>query len=83
MWEESWEDGAVVQDAATDTYANPQKVHTVKFHGQYFDIDGPHLVEPSVQRTPVLFQAGASTRGSILLQNMQKLYFRSTTHWKI
>ena len=63
LWEESWEDGAVVQDAATDTYANPQKVHTVKFHGQYFDIDGPHLVEPSVQRTPVLFQAGASTRG--------------------
>ncbi len=63
LWEESWEDGAVVQDAATDTYANPQKVHTVKFHGQYFDIDGPHLVEPSVQRTPVLFQAGASTKG--------------------
>ena len=25
LWEESWEDGAVVQDAATDTYANPQK----------------------------------------------------------
>lgn len=63
LWEESWEDGAVVQDVSTDTYANPNKVHAVTYHGQYFDIDGPHLVEPSAQRTPVLFQAGASERG--------------------
>lgn len=63
LWEESWDDDAVVQDTSTDTYANPQKVHAIKFHGEYFDIDGPHLVEPSIQRTPVLFQAGASSRG--------------------
>jgi alkanesulfonate monooxygenase len=31
--------------------------------GEYFQVDAIHLAEPSPQRTPVLFQAGASTRG--------------------
>jgi alkanesulfonate monooxygenase SsuD/methylene tetrahydromethanopterin reductase-like flavin-dependent oxidoreductase (luciferase family) len=35
----------------------------VVHHGKYFDVEGIHLAEPSVQRTPVLFQAGSSGRG--------------------
>jgi alkanesulfonate monooxygenase len=31
--------------------------------GPYFKVDAIHLCEPSPQRTPVLYQAGASTRG--------------------
>ena len=31
--------------------------------GTYFRLDAIHLCEPSPQRTPVLYQAGASTRG--------------------
>ena len=31
--------------------------------GPYFRVDAIHLCEPSPQRTPVLYQAGASTRG--------------------
>ena len=31
--------------------------------GPYFQLDAIHLCEPSPQRTPVLYQAGASTRG--------------------
>jgi alkanesulfonate monooxygenase SsuD/methylene tetrahydromethanopterin reductase-like flavin-dependent oxidoreductase (luciferase family) len=32
---------------------------------KYFKVAGPHLVEPSIQRTPFIFQAGASTAGKV------------------
>lgn len=63
LWEESWEEEAVVRDVQKDTYAEPNKVHGIHHKGKYFDVSGPHLVEPSPQRTPVLFQAGASEKG--------------------
>ena len=31
--------------------------------GKHYEVAGPHLSEPSPQRTPLLFQAGSSTRG--------------------
>lgn len=63
LWEHSWEDDAVVLDRENRVFADPSKVHLINHHGSYFDVPGPHLVEPSPQRTPVLFQAGASPRG--------------------
>lgn len=63
LWEASWEDDAVIRDAARGVYAQPDKVHEVRHRGPYFDVRGIHLCEPSPQRTPVLFQAGASKRG--------------------
>lgn len=63
LLEGSWEDDAVVRDAQTLTYTDPDKVHEIGFHGEYFDVAGPHLSEPSPQRTPVLYQAGTSARG--------------------
>lgn len=63
LWEYSWDEDAVVKDTNSDTYSEPSKIHSINHLGEYFDISGPHLVEPSIQRTPVLFQAGASKRG--------------------
>lgn len=63
LWEHSWEQGAVVYDRNNDTFADPEKVHLINHEGPYFNVVGPHLVEPSPQRTPVLFQAGGSSRG--------------------
>lgn len=63
LWEQSWEDDAVIQDVETGVYTDPNKVHPIKHRGEYFKVPGVHLVNPSIQRTPVLFQAGASTRG--------------------
>lgn len=63
LWEGSWEDGAVVRDKAANVYADPSKVHDIRHEGKYFKVPGAHLSEPSPQRTPVLFQAGASPRG--------------------
>ncbi|WP_088344583.1 MULTISPECIES: LLM class flavin-dependent oxidoreductase [Rhodomicrobium] len=63
LWEGSWEDGAVRRDKASGVFTDPSKVHNIRHKGPHFQVDGIHLSEPSPQRTPVIFQAGASTRG--------------------
>jgi long-chain alkane monooxygenase len=64
LWEGSWEDGAVLRDRERGVYADPAKVHVVHHHGKQYKVDAMHLCEPSPQRTPVLYQAGASARGT-------------------
>ncbi len=63
LWEGSWEDGAVVRDRESGIFTHPDKVHPINHHGPFFKVPGIHLSEPSPQRTPVLYQAGASSRG--------------------
>ncbi|WP_439816296.1 LLM class flavin-dependent oxidoreductase [Zavarzinia sp. CC-PAN008] len=63
LWEGSWEDGAVVRDRASGIFADPSRIHRITRRTRHFQVDAIHLVEPSPQRTPVLFQAGASGRG--------------------
>ncbi|MBV9449445.1 MAG: NtaA/DmoA family FMN-dependent monooxygenase [Streptosporangiaceae bacterium] len=63
LWEDSWEDGAVVLDRESDSFADPARVHRVEHAGRWFTLSAPHQAEPSPQRTPVLYQAGASSRG--------------------
>jgi alkanesulfonate monooxygenase SsuD/methylene tetrahydromethanopterin reductase-like flavin-dependent oxidoreductase (luciferase family) len=63
LWEASWEDDAVLCDKALQHYVDPRKVHEIHHHGPYYDVVGPHLTEPSPQRTPLLFQAAASDVG--------------------
>lgn len=63
LLEGSWEDDAVILDKLTGDFANPAKIHHIAHHGKYFDVPGIHLCEPSIQRTPVLFQAGNSPMG--------------------
>ena len=58
LWEASWEDGAVLADKAHRIYADPAKVHPIDHTGRYYQVAGPHLSEPSPQRTPLLFQIG-------------------------
>ncbi len=63
LWEGSWEDGAVLRDRATGRYADPTRVHRIRHAGAHYRVDAIHPCEPSPQRTPLLFQAGASDRG--------------------
>ncbi|QIH05582.1 MULTISPECIES: LLM class flavin-dependent oxidoreductase [unclassified Pseudomonas] len=65
LWEGSWEDDAVVNDREQRLYARPDKVHKVEHQGEFYQVSGYHLCEPSPQRTPVLFQAGSSERGLV------------------
>jgi FMN-dependent oxidoreductase (nitrilotriacetate monooxygenase family) len=63
LWEESWDDDAVVFDRARGIYAVPEKVRKIHHRGKQYSLDAIHLCAPSPQRTPVLYQAGSSTRG--------------------
>ncbi len=63
LWEGSWDEGAVRRDKAGGVYADPAGVRKIHHRGTHFSVEGPHLCEPSPQRTPVLYQAGASIRG--------------------
>ncbi len=63
LWEGSWADDAVQRDAANRSYTNPARIRRISHRGPQYSLDAIHLCEPSPQRTPVLYQAGASTRG--------------------
>jgi FMN-dependent oxidoreductase (nitrilotriacetate monooxygenase family) len=63
LWEGSWDDEAVRADRAAGVYAEPSKVRVIHHHGPQYKVDAMHLSAPSPQRTPVLYQAGSSTRG--------------------
>ncbi|KAJ6115631.1 hypothetical protein N7523_006048 [Penicillium sp. IBT 18751x] len=72
LWEASWRDDAVEWnlDSAKingsvegSRYADPRGVREINHKGKYFQVPGPHLCEPSPQRTPFLLQAGTSTAG--------------------
>ncbi|MBF7694007.1 LLM class flavin-dependent oxidoreductase [Acinetobacter pollinis] len=63
LWEGSWQNDAVLRDKTQGVFADPSKVHAISHEGKYFSVPGIHLCEPSPQRTPVLYQAGASSRG--------------------
>ncbi|MHA3055994.1 LLM class flavin-dependent oxidoreductase [Acinetobacter sp. ANC 4633] len=63
LWEGSWEQDAVLRDKQRGIFADHRKVHPIRHQGKYFTVPGIHICEPSPQRTPVLYQAGASTRG--------------------
>lgn len=77
LWEGSWEDDAVVLDKEKKLYADPEKVHDIAHEGKYFKVPGAHLCEPSPQRTPVIFQAGASARGRKFAAKHAELVFIS------
>lgn len=50
-------------DKSSRIFADPIKIHRVQHQGRHYQVDAIHLAEPSPQRTPVLYQAGSSTRG--------------------
>ncbi|MDX1891310.1 NtaA/DmoA family FMN-dependent monooxygenase [Mycolicibacterium sp. 050158] len=63
LWEGSWDDGALLQDRERGLHGDYAKIHEIDHVGKRYRVEGPHLVAPSPQRTPVLFQAGSSTAG--------------------
>lgn len=63
LWEGSWDDDAVIRDRESRIYTDPSKVRYIDHVGEHFRVKGPHLCEPSLQRSPVLFQATGSPAG--------------------
>ncbi len=63
LWEASWGDDAVKRNKEAGVFTNPSEVKKIAHDGAIFQLEAMSLSEPSPQRTPVLFQAGASPRG--------------------
>lgn len=79
LWNRSWEDGSVPQDAARTVYSDAAKIHKVQHRGQWFNVEAIHITEPSPQRTPVLFQAGSSARGQQFAATHAECVYLNTT----
>lgn len=79
LWEGSWEEQSAVADAASSTYVDPERVHAIEHAGKYFTVPGIFLCEPSPQRTPVIFQAGGSSRGVALAAATAEAVFMNAT----
>jgi len=63
LFESSWRDDAVVLDREKGLYTLPERVRRINHVGRYFNVPGPHICQPSPQRTPLLLQAGTSKAG--------------------
>ncbi|KAK5992775.1 Dimethyl-sulfide monooxygenase [Cladobotryum mycophilum] len=63
LFESSWRDDAVQLDRKTGVYTRPDLVRKINHNGKFFTVPGPHIVQPSPQRTPLLLQAGTSRAG--------------------
>ena len=80
LWEHSWEEGAVVHRRETGEFLDPTKVHTIDHVGERYRVQGPHLVAPTPQRTPLLFQAGGSPSGrAFAVRNAEVIFLGSAT----
>ena len=63
LFESSWRDDAVVLDRERGIYTDPALVREIGHKGKYYTVPGPHICQPSPQRTPLLLQAGTSKAG--------------------
>ncbi|MFM7659568.1 MAG: LLM class flavin-dependent oxidoreductase [Betaproteobacteria bacterium] len=63
LWEHSWSDDAIIPPLNQHAFADPNKVRAISHQGKQYKLDARHMCAPSIQRTPLLYQAGASSRG--------------------
>lgn len=53
LWD-SWEDDAIIRDAATGRYVDTDKLHYIDFSGKYFSVKGPSITPRPPQGQPVV-----------------------------
>jgi FMN-dependent oxidoreductase (nitrilotriacetate monooxygenase family) len=71
----SWRDDALKYDKESGIFADPDLIRNINFKGEHFDIEGPSITEPTVQRFPVIFQAGTSTKGKLFAAENAEFVF--------
>lgn len=77
LFQSSWRDDAVQLDRQNGLYTSPALVRQINHEGRWFKVPGPHIVHPSPQRTPLLFQAGASKAGKAFAAQHAEAIFTS------
>ncbi|OCR25152.1 nitrilotriacetate monooxygenase [Pseudomonas syringae] len=74
LWD-SWEDDAFVQDKASGTWLDTDKMHVLDHHGSSFQVKGPLNAARPIQGYPVIAQAGSSDAGRALAARAGELIF--------
>ncbi len=77
LWNSSWRSDAVKLDRKAGIYTDPKLVREVNHKGKYFNVPGPHICQPSPQRTPLIYQAGASKAGKAFAAKHAEAVFMS------
>lgn len=77
LWESSWSPEAVLKDREAGVAYDGDKIKKIKHEGKYFYTEGRSQVHPGPQRTPVIFQAGASKTGSAFAAKHAEAIFLS------
>jgi len=62
LWD-SWEADSFPRDKAAGVFFDPEKLHVLNHHGEYYSVRGPLNVARSPQGRPVIVQAGSSPTG--------------------
>jgi alkanesulfonate monooxygenase len=74
LWD-SWADDAFIRDVDSGVYFDPDKLHVLDFHGEFFEARGPLNVARPVQGWPVIVQAGQSEAGRQLAAETAEMVF--------
>ncbi|MEV4689475.1 LLM class flavin-dependent oxidoreductase [Microbacterium sp. LWH3-1.2] len=53
LWD-SWQDDAIIRDAATGRFLDADRVHNIEFEGEFFAVTGASIVPRSPQGRPLL-----------------------------
>jgi hypothetical protein len=70
----------VLRDRERGVFTDPDKVHHIGHEGEHFSVPGVHLVEPSIRRTPEIYQAGSSPRGGrFAAENAEAIFTAAPT----
>lgn len=75
LWEGCWDEGGLVVDRDAGIFADPERVREIAHNGPHFASRGILTVPPGPQRTPMLFQAGASAPGRDLAAKYAEAVF--------
>ncbi|WP_416414186.1 LLM class flavin-dependent oxidoreductase [Pantoea sp. App145] len=70
----SWDPDALIIDKQ-GRFADPDKVHVVNHHGEWFNTRGPLTVPASPQRRPAIMQAGSSALGKDFAARWAEIIF--------
>jgi alkanesulfonate monooxygenase SsuD/methylene tetrahydromethanopterin reductase-like flavin-dependent oxidoreductase (luciferase family) len=57
LWD-SWEDDAIIRDAATGRFIDRDKLHYIDFEGRFFSVKGPSIVPRPPQGQPLVAALG-------------------------
>ena len=74
LWD-SWADDAFVRDQESGIFVDPDRMHVLDHHGEFFDVRGPLNIARPVQGRPVIVQAGGSEAGRRLAAETAEAVF--------